>query len=169
MILTIGYNLKVFFNAFNEPDLTVSDPKAEIPRIFSLSFEGRCTRTGLLRAIFWLLMLSCFYLVIQSKISFLSVLPVRLTVSFAFLVLYIRIFILRLHDMNLSGYFVALLFIPVINAVFLLALVMIASTNKENKYGRPTPSSSLAYLYLMLLLMATLTFAPKELLNLFFL
>lgn len=64
----------------------------------------------------------------------------------------LRASILRLHDLNRTGWFVLLAFVPVVNIIFALYLLFGNSVNTNNKYGaQTTPSSSLSIIILFVI------------------
>ncbi len=48
----------------------------------------------------------------------------------------------RLHDMNLSGWFVLLMLIPFVSAIFSLVLLFWPGTQGPNRFGPPPPPNS---------------------------
>ena len=49
----------------------------------------------------------------------------------------IAVFIRRMHDINKSGWYIILFFIPIIGWVWLLILLVTAGTKGVNKFGAP--------------------------------
>jgi len=53
----------------------------------------------------------------------------------------IRISVQRLHDLNLSGWFVVALVVPVVGVVLNVVMGLVPGENKGNKYGAFIPAS----------------------------
>ncbi|WP_158583555.1 DUF805 domain-containing protein [Salinisphaera sp. Q1T1-3] len=59
----------------------------------------------------------------------------------------------RLHDVNITGWAAVLTFVPLINIVFDLFLMLAPGTRGDNKYGRPPlPNGRKVYIALTLLI-----------------
>ena len=85
------------------------------------------------RKVFWLFTLNMFIInFILGLISagFLSII-VSIAIFFPSLGLSVR----RLHDINFSGWWVLIGFVPLIGVVALIVLACIPGTDGENKYG----------------------------------
>ncbi len=55
--------------------------------------------------------------------------------SFLVILTSLSLIIRRLHDVGMSGWWVLLIFIPVINIIFLLVLYIYPSESERNEYG----------------------------------
>ncbi len=62
----------------------------------------------------------------------------------------------RLHDMNLSGWFILLALVPIVNILFSLALLFWPGTPGANRYGPPPPPNSTAIKVIAVLLIGIL-------------
>lgn len=69
---------------------------------------------------------------------------VTLLAGLPIIVLGILFGIRRLHDMNLSGWFLLLALIPIVNLLLSLAMLFWPGTPGPNQYGPPPPPNSLA-------------------------
>ena len=49
----------------------------------------------------------------------------------------------RLHDIDRSGWFILLFFIPLLNAVLMLALIFMPGSAERNQFGAPPPPNGL--------------------------
>lgn len=71
----------------------------------------------------------------------------------AFIASFIIIFIRRLHDLNKTGWFVLLIFIPIVGIIFSIYALVARGSTTANNYGpfRPTEQAEkfLGYLYLI--------------------
>ena len=100
-------------------------------------FKGRASRK-----LFWLFTLNVFVInfilsyILQSfdVIGFIIGMIFSLIMFFPSLGLTVR----RLHDINFSGWWVLLGFIPVIGAIALIIFACLPGTEGENKYGNVT-------------------------------
>ncbi len=50
---------------------------------------------------------------------------------------------LRCHDLNLPAYVALLIFVPYLNILFILALLLVPGTEKMNKYGPPSEEAAI--------------------------
>lgn len=116
------------------------------PALLSLSLEGRYGRLNYLNA-----GLLAFLLVIGVTffVSILSGSSKSMGGSFIFTIvgwLYFlvsfRFSILRLHDLNLSGWYLVLGFVPFIGGLFSLYLLFARGNENENDYGYPPREGS---------------------------
>lgn len=171
--------------AYNE----YSDEIVEPPSFFNFSFDGRYGRLNYINGIVTLSgvgMLVGFVLFMVIGVSFAAVLAsdpsnpsgsalggigigsmiIYLLFAIAMGVLGIKYLILRLHDLNLSGWytlvffvgFPILMFIPVVNLLALLAqfvcsilLMAWPGTAGPNNYGPPSRKGSIAGLIILLI------------------
>ncbi len=149
--------------AYVPPRALLADPVVvyDAPGLFGFGFSGRIARlpyaaAGLLAwsAIAWLAMGAALWtlaLLVPVLIGFvvLTVWTTRLTV-------------LRLHDMNLSGWWVLALFIPYAGAVLSLGLMVVPGTRGQNDHGDPPhPASALLVLLTILALCVTAATAAR--------
>ena len=124
--------------------------RVEPPKIFNLDFNGRYGRLNYVRA-YCLVGLASFLAMAVSVLLG----PVGSLLAFAFglfiIVLNVRAGILRLHDMNKSGWLMLLLLVPLVNFIFLLVLLFAPGTQGNNKYGTQTvPSSAVCAVVLVI-------------------
>ncbi len=141
---------------------TVSETHSA-PSIFSLSFSGRIGRARLLvYSLLWVLPFSAFALIgmLGVKVLKLGDGVFAAVVMVLAVLMQIRPYILRLHDLNLGGKYVFIYFIllflpslaPKSGLVFLTLLVAVAGlsvlfffpgSSEENDYGPPNPPNSI--------------------------
>ena len=57
----------------------------------------------------------------------------------AFMIFVVCYGVRRLNDMNYSGWFLLLAFVPVVNMIFTIALLLLPGTDGQNDYGPPPP------------------------------
>ncbi len=91
------------------------------------------------RKVFWFFTLNMFiinFLLGLISAGFISMI-ISLLVFFPSLGLTVR----RLHDINFSGWWVLLGFIPIIGAIVLIVFACLPGTEGENKFG-PAPTST---------------------------
>lgn len=60
--------------------------------------------------------------------------------TFVLFYLIISIWVRRLHDVGMSGWWALVIFAPVINLIFYVVLIFKAGYPKKNKYGPQPPS-----------------------------
>jgi len=60
----------------------------------------------------------------------------------------IRIYAQRLHDMNLSAWFMLVFFIPIIGGIFALVSLFWPGSKEENQYGPPPPPNTKGVIFL---------------------
>ena len=77
----------------------------------------------------------------------LPLIPLVGLVMFTYFVLVESVAVRRLHDFNAGGYLALLLFIPYINFILLLLLILIKGSQGDNKYGPPNTQFSLTQIY----------------------
>lgn len=66
-----------------------------------------------------------------------------LFICYAFLfVMDFIILIRRLHDLDLSGWWCLLVFVPIANLIFILYLIFKPGTDSDNRFGEPPPANS---------------------------
>ena len=134
--------------------------KVIIGRLFTMN--GRRNRSSFLIVIFSLKVLFYMSYVISREfmpqigflslftwlqsllnVSFFDFLPYALLaglVFFTFLIrLYLSLIVQRLHDIGLSGLYILLLFLPMINLIFLVSLALLPGSKKRNRFG-PVPA-----------------------------
>lgn len=97
-------------------------------------FNGRATRK-----VFWLFTLNMF--IINFVLGAVSDGILSMFVSLLVLLPSLGLSVRRLHDINASGWWILLGFIPVIGAIILIILACIPGTVGENKYGPEVISS----------------------------
>ena len=120
----------------------------EAPPIIGLSFEGRMGRITYLNAglLAWvglaMIGIGAAVLLPMSR-SWLMFIP--LAVAFVlFFVWAIRVTVLRLHDMNRSGWWVLVTLIPYLGWVASLVLMFMPGTSEDNDYGEKPKQGSTA-------------------------
>ena len=132
------------------------EPLAPIPSIFGFDVEGRFGRLSFLNAQLALVLsvlplgILYFVLIFLLNTGILSLLTMIVTVV-VYVIFSYRIVILRLHDVNLSGWFVLIYSLgripvvgPFIEFFFTLFLVFAPGTKGENNYGaRPEQGSKI--------------------------
>jgi uncharacterized membrane protein YhaH (DUF805 family) len=99
-------------------------------------FSGRARRTE-----YWMFFL--FNLIIASVLGFVERLVggpgiVALLYSLAVLIPGIAVSVRRLHDTNRSGWWLFIVFVPIIGQIFLLVFMVQDSKAADNQYG-PNP------------------------------
>lgn len=123
------------------------EPLAPIPSIFGFDVEGRFGRLSFLNAQLVLILsvlplgVLYFVLIFLMNSGILSLLTIIVTII-VYVIFSYRIVILRLHDVNLSGWFVLIYSLgripivgPFIEFFFTLFLVFAPGTKGENNYG----------------------------------
>jgi uncharacterized membrane protein YhaH (DUF805 family) len=123
----------------------------DAPGLFGFGFSGRMARipyaaAGLLSwsAIVWLAMGMALWT------NVVTILPL-IAGLIALVVWTVRLTVLRLHDINLSGWWVLVAFIPYAGAIASVAIMIIPGTRGDNDHGGP-PQPGSALLILMTLL-----------------
>lgn len=58
------------------------------------------------------------------------------------LIMYFAAMVARLHDIDASGWWCLLIFVPTVNVILMLVLIFMHGSPGENRYG-PAPSSNL--------------------------
>ncbi|MBO7611102.1 MAG: DUF805 domain-containing protein [Elusimicrobia bacterium] len=100
-------------------------------------FKGRAGRK-----VFWLFTLNTIIidLVLSYFLNNLGVVGVILSVAFSILLFFptLGLDVRRLHDINLSGWWVLIFIIPILGFVALLVFACTPGTEGENKYGPAT-------------------------------
>lgn len=114
----------------------------ELPPVWSLSFEGRMGRiayfnTGLLSMLAIGLVGVGLAVLLPLFRSFALLIPVGLFFA-ALMVWAMRVSALRLHDMNRSGWWSAVLLVPYVGSLVSLAMMFWPGTEGDNDYG-PQP------------------------------
>lgn len=132
------------------------EPLAPIPSIFGFDIEGRFGRLSFLNAQLALILsvlplgILYFVLIFLLNAGILSLLTI-IVIAVVYVIFSYRIVILRLHDVNLSGWFVLIYSLgripvvgPFIEFFFTLFLVFAPGTKGENNYGsRPEQGSKI--------------------------
>lgn len=81
--------------------------------------------------------------------------------TLAFFYLYITFMIRRLHDVNQTGWFALLIFIPLVNLILALYLLFAPGTQGENNYGPQRITKGwekvLAWIYIILVIVSILS------------
>jgi uncharacterized membrane protein YhaH (DUF805 family) len=123
----------------------------DAPGLFGFGFSGRMARipyaaAGLLSwsAIVWLAMGMALWT------NVVTILPL-IAGLIALVVWTVRLTVLRLHDINLSAWWVLVAFIPYAGAIASVAIMIIPGTRGDNDHGGP-PQPGSALLILMTLL-----------------
>lgn len=112
------------------------DGQDAVPEFFSLSFDGRYGRLNFINA--WVIFYGVLMLAMVVSMLFLPTLFILVLLVLT-MIASIRIMVLRLHDINLSGWWVIFYFIPALNVAFLLFVMLMPGSSEENEYGRPVP------------------------------
>jgi len=134
-----------------------SGATVEAPPIIGLSFEGRMGRITYLNAglLAWvglaMIGIGAAVLLPMSR-SWLVFIP--LAVAFVlFFIWAIRVTVLRLHDMNRSGWWVLLILIPYVGGVASLVLMFMPGTSEDNDYGeKPKQGSTVAAIVILVVI-----------------
>ena len=84
------------------------------------------------RKVFWLFTLNCF--IVSLVLGIISG-TLSTIFSLAILLPSLGILVRRLHDINFSGWWVLLTFIPLIGIIALIVFGCIPGTEGDNKYG----------------------------------
>lgn len=131
-------------------------------KILGLGIRGRI---GRLQYIDGLALYSIVFITAFFALLFYMVSPAFVFVSIALFYVYqliaCRLVIVRLHDLNLSGWFALLMFIPGINVVMHIYLILMPGSEEANPYGDVPEggtywgicyflSAPIAYLYLFM-------------------
>ncbi len=85
------------------------------------------------RKVFWLFTLNMF--IINFLLGLISAGVISMIISLAIFLPSLGLSVRRLHDINFSGWWVLVGFIPVIGVVALIVFACIPGTEGENKYG----------------------------------
>ena len=85
------------------------------------------------RKVFWLFTLNMF--IINLILGAISAGILSMLISIAILLPSLGLSIRRLHDINFSGWWILIGFIPLIGAIVLIILACLPGTAGENKYG----------------------------------
>lgn len=120
-----------------QPDEDVYED--EIPPLLSLSLQGRMGRVRFLGSNalglactlgLWVGLFAAVLLVPKAAVMWIGGL-----ISLVLMAWCIRLTVLRLHDLNRSGWFALLQLVPGVNAVFSLWLLLWPGSAEENDYG----------------------------------
>jgi uncharacterized membrane protein YhaH (DUF805 family) len=68
-------------------------------------------------------------------LTLLFILPINFVILYLFMVNHVK----RLHDLNKSGWWALLFFVPFVNVVFLFYLFLAKGQAKDNQYGQALP------------------------------
>ncbi len=85
------------------------------------------------RKVFWLFTLNM--LIINTILGLFSADILSLIISFAILLPSLGLSVRRLHDINFSGWWILVGFIPFLGIIALIVFACIPGTEGENKYG----------------------------------
>ncbi len=96
-------------------------------------FDGRVTRRQYWMFVLYSMLISIAFNVVIAILPFLAILSV--IYSLALLVPSIGLVVRRLHDLNLSGWFFLIAFIPVLGGLALLFLFCMPGDAEDNKFG----------------------------------
>lgn len=101
------------------------------------------------------LFLTLAFVVVIGSLSFFKSNEIRgaffILATLFFLIQLLFIKIQRLHDLDLSGWFILLFLIPLFNLIFALYLFVAPGTEQANRYGpKPNPRKKLYYLMVIL-------------------
>jgi uncharacterized membrane protein YhaH (DUF805 family) len=165
-----GKDLPKVYSVYEQP------PFSPMPKIFSMSFEGRYGRLNYIKANlllglrefltfallgFFVFSAVHFYpnLTVEPALYyFIAVIVIAaLAVLIPGVIYQIRCAVLRLHDLNKSGTWFLFFMIPFVNMAFALYLLVSPGTKGVNDFGFPSLQSSKVYLVVMVLL-SILTF-----------
>ncbi|MFZ2988414.1 DUF805 domain-containing protein, partial [Ideonella sp.] len=107
--------------------------------LFSLSFEGRLGRMSYFAGgVLFLSGLCVLALLVALLPGFLSV--IMLIVGLVVLLVWsVRLNVLRLHDINRSGWWVLVQSVPVIGVIASLVMMLLPGDAQTNDYGDPVP------------------------------
>lgn len=97
------------------------------------NFEGRVTRRQYWMFSLYSMLISIAFNIVIAILPFLAI--VSLIYSLALLAPSFSLVIRRLHDVNLSGWFLLIAFIPVVGALALLFLFCLPGDAEDNKFG----------------------------------
>lgn len=129
------------------PRAQVGEPTPEYGELKAFRIQGRI---GRLRYLAWsmTLMAAALGLLLIASISFAisAVLGSILSGLFVLgvLLVSVQISVQRLHDMGWSGWFMLLNLVPVVGAIFPLALLLVPGNDGVNRFGAPQPPNSRA-------------------------
>ena len=137
-----------------------SGATVEAPPIIGLSFEGRMGRITYLTAglLAWvglaMIGIGAAVLLPMSR-SWLMFIP--LVVAFVlFFIWAIRVTVLRLHDMNRSGWWVLVTLIPYVGWVASLVLMFMPGTSEDNDYGeKPAQGNAVVAIVMLIVIVVT--------------
>jgi uncharacterized membrane protein YhaH (DUF805 family) len=113
------------------------------PSLFGTSFEGRMGRLRANTCGTWLLngLVAVALLgVVAGKFWLLLFLPAAVAVIFWS----VRLSVLRLHDLNLSGWFTLISLIPVLGTILGLVLMVWPGSTEDNQFGEVPQAGSVA-------------------------
>ncbi len=145
------------YNPYAAPRGEVQQPVATADDIKIFSAQGRLGRLRLIAYTFVMslvlfggvgLLTLIFggvgYLVSGSEDAFLVAGVIFFIIAFIpALIITIRWGIRRVHDFNVSGWLMLLMFVPYVNSIFQLILILVPGTKGPNPYGPvPPPNSS---------------------------
>ena len=97
------------------------------------NFSGRISRRQYWMFSLYSMLISIVFNIVIAILPFLAVLS--LIYSLALLAPSFSLIIRRLHDVNLSGWFLLIVFVPILGALSLLFLLCMPSDKGENKFG----------------------------------
>ncbi len=144
-------------NPFHAPEADVISPDEGYAPLKILGFSGRLGRLRYLvysfvsMLIFGIAMAAVIGLIVavtgQPVVTSEDSLSPAVVVAYVILLIPMLIVSLmfgirRLHDMNLSGWFIILMLIPFVSAVFYLVLLFWPGTKGPNRFGPPPPPNS---------------------------
>ncbi|MGL4673269.1 MAG: DUF805 domain-containing protein [Wohlfahrtiimonas sp.] len=117
------------------------------PAILSLSLEGRYGRLNYLNAgiLVFLLVIGITFLVgliVSGSSSAMGGSFIFTIIGWLYFLVSFRFSILRLHDLNLSGWYLLLGFVPFIGGLFSLYLLFAPGNEDRNDYGYPPREGS---------------------------
>lgn len=125
--------------------------------LLGLSFDGRVGRLRYIFSSFALTVImlwSCLFVLTKPGGASVSLMVIAFVIV---LVLGFRVSVLRLHDMDRSGWWALLLLIPAVNGLTNLALMFVSGTDGDNDHGAPpSPDSWLRVVGSLLALVVTL-------------
>lgn len=96
-------------------------------------FDGRVSRRQYWMFTLYSMLISIAFNVVIAILPFLAILSV--VYALALIVPSLGLIVRRLHDLNLSGWFFLIAFVPVLGGLALLFLFCMSGDAEDNKYG----------------------------------
>lgn len=97
-----------------------------------------------------------------SQATILGILSIIIFVflNIGFMIISLTFYIRRLHDIDRSGWWTMLLFVPIVNFLFIFYLLIKSGTRGENKYGSPVVINKKDFLAFLISLVLFLITVP---------